>query len=152
MCASTLCPFSSSTRNMALGSGSTTVPSTRIVSSLGLARTSTYFRSGARKRRAKSSRSRPTILYGPPARAQSDISSDGRFGRALPREGQHLRAVVGDCDGVLEVRRAPVVAGDDRPAVGQHLGGRAAGIDHGLDREDVAFLELHAPAGRPVVR
>src|SRR6188472_977304 len=36
--ANTLCPFSSSTRNMALGSGSTTVPSTRIVSSLGLAR------------------------------------------------------------------------------------------------------------------
>src|SRR5262245_161147 len=37
MCASTLCPFSSSTRNIALGNGSTTVPSTRIVSSLGLA-------------------------------------------------------------------------------------------------------------------
>src|SRR5689334_9892080 len=38
MWARTLCPFSSSTRNMALGNGSTTVPSTRIVSSLGLAR------------------------------------------------------------------------------------------------------------------
>src|SRR4051812_14396353 len=37
MWASTLCPFSSSTRNIALGRGSTTVPSTRIVSSLGLA-------------------------------------------------------------------------------------------------------------------
>src|SRR3954447_19807152 len=37
MWARTLCPFSSSTRNIALGSGSTTVPSTRIVSSLGLA-------------------------------------------------------------------------------------------------------------------
>ena len=33
MCASTLCPFSSSTRNIALGSGSTTVPSTWIPSS-----------------------------------------------------------------------------------------------------------------------
>src|SRR4249919_4100141 len=37
MCASTLWPFSSSTRNIAFGNGSTTVPSTRIVSSLGLA-------------------------------------------------------------------------------------------------------------------
>ena len=38
MWASTLCPFSSSTRNIAFGNGSMTVPSTRIVSSLGLAR------------------------------------------------------------------------------------------------------------------
>src|SRR5207248_8947370 len=38
MSAITLCPFSSSTRNMAFGNGSTTVPSTRIVSSFGLAR------------------------------------------------------------------------------------------------------------------
>src|SRR6476660_268480 len=37
MWASTLWPFASSTRNIALGNGSTTVPSTRIVSSLGLA-------------------------------------------------------------------------------------------------------------------
>src|SRR3954451_19186255 len=37
MCASTLWPFSRSTRNIALGNGSTTVPSTRIVSSLGFA-------------------------------------------------------------------------------------------------------------------
>ena len=35
--ASTLCPFSSSTRNIALGSGSTTVPSTSIASSLAMA-------------------------------------------------------------------------------------------------------------------
>src|SRR3989304_2664574 len=35
MCASTLCPFSSSTRNMALGSGSETVPSTSMASFLG---------------------------------------------------------------------------------------------------------------------
>src|SRR5262245_17142493 len=35
MWASTLCPFSSSTRNMALGSGSVTVPSTSIASFFG---------------------------------------------------------------------------------------------------------------------
>ena len=39
MWASTLCPFSSSTRNMAFGSGSMTVPSRTIASSLGLGRT-----------------------------------------------------------------------------------------------------------------
>src|SRR5687767_5479067 len=38
MWASTLWPFSSSTRNMALGSGSTTVPSRTIASSLGFGR------------------------------------------------------------------------------------------------------------------
>src|SRR5262249_565122 len=35
-CASTRCPFSSSTRNIAFGSGSTTVPSTSIASSLAI--------------------------------------------------------------------------------------------------------------------
>src|SRR5688572_3285226 len=39
MWASTLWPFSSSTRNIAFGRGSTTVPSSTIASSLGLART-----------------------------------------------------------------------------------------------------------------
>src|SRR6478735_3046265 len=39
VCARTLCPFSSSTRNMALGSGSTTVPSRTMASSLGFGRT-----------------------------------------------------------------------------------------------------------------
>src|SRR5918998_765042 len=34
MCASTLCPFSSSTRNCVLGSASVTVPSTSMTSSL----------------------------------------------------------------------------------------------------------------------
>ena len=50
MCARTLWPFSNSTRNIALGSGSTTVPSTRIVSSLGFART---FHRLRRARRAR---------------------------------------------------------------------------------------------------
>src|SRR3954453_21046539 len=40
ICASTVCPFSSSTRNIALGRGSTTVPSTSITSSLATLRVS----------------------------------------------------------------------------------------------------------------
>src|SRR5215470_15299424 len=69
--ASTLWPLSSSTRNMALGSGSTTVPSTSIASSLAIA--------------------------------------SGR-----PRE--HVRPVVRDGDGVLEVRGEASVRRHRRPA------------------------------------
>ena len=43
-------------------------------------------------------------------------------------------------------------AGDDGPAVVEGLGLGAAGVDHGLDGEDVADLEPHPLAGRPVVR
>src|SRR5215218_2270187 len=115
MCASTLCPFSSSTRNMALGSGSTTVPSTRIVSSLGLARTLHLLRAGRAERRAKTFLGRPTMLYGPAPDSQSDISpARGRRRRAIrhacvpnarvrasARKREDLGAVVGDGDGVL---------------------------------------------------
>lgn len=38
LCASTWCPFSSSTLNIAFGSGSTTVPSRTMASSFGLGR------------------------------------------------------------------------------------------------------------------
>ncbi len=41
LCAKTMCPFSSSTLNMALGSGSTTVPSRTIASSLAFGRVNT---------------------------------------------------------------------------------------------------------------
>src|SRR3954463_6878060 len=70
MCASTLCPFSSSTRNMALGNGSTTVPSTRIVSSLGLARTSHLLCVGGAEKGRKSF-SEPTdhAIWSAPERA-----------------------------------------------------------------------------------
>src|SRR5258707_8555763 len=115
MCASTLWPFSSSTRNMALGNGSTTVPSTRIVSSLGLARTLHLLHAGRAEMRAKTFWGRPTMLYEAGPFRQSDISpgpgeakSRGLerhrartrgFGRAfwpvLPRERQDFGAVVG---------------------------------------------------------
>src|SRR5690349_13249813 len=84
---------------MAFGSGSTTVPSTRIVSSLGLARTSTYFSlralrafrfgldsnfdvtaglgRGARNER-RTSKSRPRRLHDTPRTRQSDNSGAPR--------------------------------------------------------------------------
>src|SRR5581483_3359388 len=113
MWASTLCPFSSSTRNMAFGSGSTTVPSTRIVSSLGLARTAHHL-----------------LRWGAPeARKTAGKPKDESIS---PREGEHLGPVVGDRDRVLEVRRAAAVPGDDGPPVVEDLGLGPPGVDHGL--------------------
>ena len=48
---------------------------------------------------------------------------------------------------VLELGGQRAVAGDRRPAVGQHLHMRAAEIDHRLDGEQHAGLEHHAFAG-----
>src|SRR5689334_12879617 len=97
MCASTLCPFSSSTRNMALGRGSTTVPSTRIVSSLGFASVH-HLRGTARGKRAKRPRGRPSRIHAGQAREKLG-------------QGEHLGAALRDRDGVLEVGGAPAVGG-----------------------------------------
>src|SRR5262245_35716867 len=59
---------------MALGNGSTTVPSTRIVSSLGFARTFHLLHDGRAERRAKTYEGRPTMLYESGPTRQSDIS------------------------------------------------------------------------------
>src|SRR5882757_6024660 len=106
MCASTRCPLSSSTRNMAFGNGSVTVPSTRIASSLGFASELTTSSSGNRHfgrtalqengagvgpERAKQARRRPARLH--------------HVGWPLPGEREDLGAVVADGDGVLEVGR-----------------------------------------------
>src|SRR5437667_3138313 len=118
MWASTLWPFSSSTRNMALGSGSTTVPSSTIASSLGLGRwTSWTFRPRTRHR--------PWNCPGDNGHASS------------PWARQHLRAVVGDRDGVLEMGRETAVGGLHGPAVVHEHRLGLSGVHHGLDGEDV---------------
>src|SRR5438067_11637341 len=118
MCASTLCPFSSWTRNMALGSGSTTVPSSTIASSLGFGIWSLLVTTeGARLRRQ------------PSQGTLHDISAGN---------GKHLRTVVGDGDRVLEMGGEAAVGGLHRPAVVEEDGAGAAGVDHGLHGEDVA--------------
>src|SRR4029450_6342280 len=99
MCASTLWPFSSSTRNMAFGNGSTTVPSTRIVSSLGLAIAVTYLTSGARNERANSPEPTDKDTRRPSFAAIVPI----RTHRSGSRQCEDLGAVVGDRDGVFEL-------------------------------------------------
>src|SRR4030088_1664833 len=118
MCASTLCPFSSSTRNMALGNGSTTVPSTRIVSSLGLARAPTAYGLGClgRAKRIPPTAGATTKCTRPPEPLRIRGLAPGS-----PGEGQPRGAIRRHRDRVLEVGRPAPVAGDDRPAVGQEL-------------------------------
>src|SRR5436305_5591659 len=48
------------------------------------------------------------------------------------RDGEHLTALGGHPDGVLELRRERAVARHRGPAVGQHFYVRAAEIDHRL--------------------
>src|SRR5271155_913894 len=65
LCANTLCPFSNSTRNMALGSGSTTVPSSTMAASLGLGRgPSPQFRSHVLHRTTPVARGRNGVESG----------------------------------------------------------------------------------------
>src|SRR3977135_4216738 len=95
-CASTLCPFSSSTRNMAFGSGSTTVPSTKIVSSFGLARGRHPLEKSARQTRTERARSRPNRVPDDPKRKKL-------------RHCEYFRAVLGDGDRVFEMGRSGTV-------------------------------------------
>src|SRR5437763_16195474 len=97
MCASTLWPFSSSTRNMAFGSGSKTVPSTRMASDLGFAR-GNHLRFLNRERPA--GRSSQIVQY---KRLRARRRSRGPV-RSLG-EREDFGAVVGQGDRALEVGR-----------------------------------------------
>src|SRR5205823_1314338 len=136
MWASTRWPFSSSTRNMALGRGSTTVPSSTIASSLGLG---SFFSWG--------------ILVPVTTRAEGAETAPGTIEKDIsPGHRQHFRAVLGEGDGVLEVGREAPVGGDDRPAVVEQERSGGADVDHGLHREHVPHLELDALPRGSVVR
>src|SRR5436309_15799795 len=94
----TLCPLSSSTRNMALGRGSTTVPSTSMASFF--AKLSGYLSNMPKDARAKCPGDRASI--------------GSRQGERLRSGGQDLRTDLGDGDGVLEVRGQAAIASDHR--------------------------------------
>src|SRR5918999_6332196 len=106
MCASTLCPFSNSTRNCVLGSASVTVPSTSMTSSLAkdLLFTSSYKMAEAKR-----------ISY----HAQEDAPTDERpsLSAGAPVLRQHQGSVLGNGDGVLEVGGEGTVGRVDGPSV-----------------------------------
>src|SRR5688500_4913887 len=138
MCASTLWPFSSSTRNMALGRGSMTVPSRTIASSLGfggvvLLRSPTGAAAGRDERSIRQRADRPWYLLPRPTPKGLVGAPRSPWRACHSWERQHLGSVIGDGDGVLEVGRELPVGGDDRPAVVEQAGGGAADVDHRLD-------------------
>ena len=94
MCASTLCLFSNSTRNMALGSDSTTVPSMTIVSSFGLGRW-TSWRTASLGRAAGAAQDAElfSIPESPPCPAGGACWRLRRPGRGIKLKVGHVLAV-----------------------------------------------------------
>src|SRR6266566_4288564 len=121
-CARTWCLFSSSTRNIAFGSGSITVAMTSMASSFEFPESAFFF----------SSRMGLAIISRVTSRSKS------RLLRLLPRRPGHLfrprqdpRPVGGNCHGVLEMGRGAAVGSFRHPLV-PHPHFRAARVDHRL--------------------
>src|SRR6266849_5848988 len=142
-CARTWCLFSSSTRNIAFGSGSITVAMTSMASSLEFPESPFFFSS--RMGLAIISRVYPNRIKSRPLQLLP------RRPGHLFRPGQNPRSVSGDRDGVLEVRRGAAICGFRHPLVA-HANFRAARIHHWLDGDDHALLQPHAASLVSVVR
>src|SRR5918998_3509642 len=141
MCASTLCPLSSSTLNCVLGSASVTVPSTSMTSSLA---------KDLPLKRLQDGVSSQTHMLSREARSsQPEIPLSSAH---LAVSGEHPRAVLGDGDGMLEVGREGAVDGVDGPAVPLADADVVAPQgDHGLYGEGHPGQEARARAGPAVV-
>src|SRR3954466_4670849 len=132
MCARTLCPFSSVTRNMALGKGSVTVPSTSIASFFAtlqeyLPPTVTPRPAGTKRNGLRTRRPNPQYRGLTAGSSKTPGTKQARrprrSGRSwLGRGRQHLRTVLREGDRVLEMGRQGTVVGHDRPAVRQDPG------------------------------
>src|SRR5262252_5932990 len=132
-CARTWCLFSSSTRNIAFGSGSITVAITSMASSFGLPES-------------------PFFL------SSSCFAISSRIKNLLPRgaghflgPGQNQRTVGGDRHGMLEMRRRAAVGGFGDPFV-THSYFVAAGIHHRFDGDDHSLLKTRTAPGFPIIR
>src|SRR6266481_2583285 len=142
-CARTWCLFSSSTRNIALGSGSITVAMTSMASSLEFPESPFFFSSRmglAIVSRAYLSRTKARLLHLSPRRPGH-----------LFRPCQNPRAVGRNRHGVLEVRRGAAIRRFRHPLV-PHANFRAAGIHHRFDGDDHALLQPRAASSITVVR
>src|SRR5687768_11577122 len=106
MCASTLCPFSNSTRNCVLGSASVTVPSTSMTSSLAkdLLFSNSY-------KMAETKRISYHVGGAPPTDERPSLSA------GAPVLRQYQGSVLGNGDGVLEVGGEGAVGRVDGPSV-----------------------------------
>src|SRR5262249_26207397 len=85
---------------------------------------------------------------------QSDQAPGEHLARASPLSlagGENLGAVVQDGDRVLEMSRQRAVGSHHGPAIVEGNRLPAADVDHGLDRDNEARLELRSPPGLAVV-
>src|SRR5437870_6924875 len=141
-CARTWCLFSSSTRNMAFGSGSITVAMTSMASSLEFPESPFFF----------SSRMGLAIISRVTSRSKDPLV------HLLPRRPGHLfrprqdpRPVGGYRHGVLEMGRGAAFGRFRHPLVSlSHF--RAARVDHRFDGDDHALLQPRAVSLVTVVR
>src|SRR5206468_12363705 len=81
-----------------------------------------------RRTRESNPKDSTTTWWRPPMRPDTTSPT-------VAARGQHLRSVLGDGDGVLEMGRETAVEGHDRPAVGKGLGLPAPDVEHRLDRQ-----------------
>src|SRR2546426_1198696 len=148
MCARTLCLFSSSTRNIAFGSGSITVAITSIASSLLI--------DSKAETENLSSLWRPSVAVVAAAPVRDPLAAPGQAPERRqklsvePRED--VRAIPGDGHHVLEVRGITAVQGDGGPVVAQNAELMTAGSDHRLNGEHHALFQDGAVPGLPVIR
>src|SRR5437899_768301 len=141
-CARTWCLFSSSTRNIALGSGSITVAMTSMASSLEFPESPFFFSS--RIGLAIVSRVYPDR---PKARPLQLLP---RWSGHLFRPRQNPRPVSGNRHRVFEMRRGAAIGCFRHPLV-PHAHFRAAGIHHRFDGDDHALLQPRAASCVTVV-
>src|ERR687887_1674828 len=177
ICARTLWPLASSTRNIAFGRGSTTVPSTSIAPSFfgKLFPSPRHGKHADRSAYVDCSLERIRVAKEPttqsPGERPGPVSKDTKvrsFSATSPatlsragikpvlllravEQSEHLRALRRDGDGVLEMGRARAVPGHDRPAVLQHLGVGAALVEHRLDSQRQADVQPDSPPGATVI-
>src|SRR5438034_79149 len=81
---------------------------------------------------------------------KTGASARRRWRRRSGGKRQHFVSGVGDQHGVLPLRGQAVIRSDDGPTVGEAAYARATGVDHRLDREHHARLQLE-PGARTAV-
>src|SRR5207248_11646829 len=129
-CASTWGLFSSSTRNIALGNGSTSDARTSIASSLLIHTHCKYeYPTGSTQYRICCLRlAQPRLLR------------------------QYQRPILSDSHAVLKMRAVAAILGNCGPVVVQQSCARLARVDHGFDRQDHAFFQLGTVTAHPKIR
>src|SRR5580704_2928566 len=139
--ASTWCLFSSSTRNIAFGSGSITVAITSMASSFPLSPGFLFSFSGLGLMRS-------CVLLRPTSASCRLPDRPRRFFRP----SQNPRSILRHRYGVLEVSCIAAVRRHRGPLIIQHAYARTARVDHRLDRQHHALLQLGALTRRTVIR